>query len=112
MSTKPIIPWNAKKFFSNPGKYEVVSTSGHVARDYTPVLNLDGSMSSPNFWQGMREKTVIVERTAYVILYPMGDGTLGPSLAMWDTKEDAQRASGKRRYPDAPIATVTWKEEQ
>lgn len=105
---KPIIPWNAVEFFSNPGKYEVITAGGNVSRE-PPIMDLRGDVKYPYNWQGMRDKTVIVKRTKYVRMYRNGQREVYAGSCFFDTPEGA-----KKRISSTFVAvgTLTWEEEQ
>jgi len=107
---KPIIPWDAVKFFSNPGKYELVpNRPTHFGKDTAPVLRNDGSLKFPDNWQGMREVTVIVERVRYVRMYMDGNRDTFHGTTSFATPEEANHSSTSNFIG---VGTLTWKEEQ
>jgi hypothetical protein len=55
-----IVPWNAATYFADPTKWEVIQRDGSVSW-CVPNLTLDGSIATPEYWEGMRRKTRKVE---------------------------------------------------
>lgn len=108
MKTKPIIPWDAKEFFSNPGKYEPIYKSGNVGNGL-PALQLDGSLINPHLWQGMREKTVIIEHIKYANIYR---GSLTGSCYAGPLHDTEQEAKARNNGRNVATVAITWKEEQ
>lgn len=108
MKTKPIIPWNAKEFFSNPDKYECITARGNVSH-IAPAVNLDGTLCVPTNWQGMRKKTVIVEKTAYIRMFHDSERQVYPGSVLCKTKEEAGLTTASTFIA---VGTLTWEEEQ
>ena len=52
----PIIPWNAKTYFADPSKWEVIQANGKIETFSLPSLLVDGSLMYSWEWKGMREK--------------------------------------------------------
>ena len=105
---KPIIPWNAVEFFSNPGKYIMVDRDGEEA-NVLPSLALDGTLAAPVYWKGMREKTVITTYNKFCNVYrdPVDGYThLGTPKG---SEQECREIRGS--HVAIAIATVTWEEE-
>lgn len=104
---KPIIPWNAVEFFSNPGKYIMVDRDGEEA-NVLPSLALDGTLAVPVYWKGMREKTVITKHVKYVRMYHDGNRKTFAGSMMFDTKKEAELSTSSAFLC---AGTLTWEEE-
>lgn len=86
----PIIPWNAKEFFSDPGKYELVHRSGKSLSATDAQVFLDGTLAAPWLWEGMRE-VVPQPRYIYINVYALGTST-------WGSQEMADRHDAGRKW--------------